>query len=88
MGREDINRSRRSRMKNSQRGRDDSGKVKGKGISNVVKWIILAVAEVLTLGVIFSYAYVSKQLNKVQRIEVNKEEVKNNDISVETILCT
>ena len=85
MGREDINRSRRSRMKNSQRGRDDSGKVKGKGISNVVKWIILAVAEVLTLGVIFSYAYVSKQLNKVQRIEVNKEEVKNNDISVETI---
>ena len=85
MGREDINRSRRSRMKNSQRGRDDSGKVKGTGISNVVKWIILAVAEVLTLGVIFSYAYVSKQLNKVQRIEVNKEEVKNNDISVDTI---
>ena len=83
MGREDINRPGRSRMRNSQRGRDNSGA--GKGISNVVKWIILAVAEVLTLGVIFSYAYVSQQLNKVQRIEVNKEEVKNNDISVETI---
>ena len=85
MGREDINRPGRSRMRNSQRVENDSRRGKGKGISNVVKWIILAVAEVLTLGVIFSYAYVSKQLNKVQRIEVNKEEVKNNDISVETI---
>ena len=85
MVREDINRPGRSRMINSQRVENDSRRGKGKGISNVVKWIILAVAEVLTLGVIFSYAYVSKQLNKVQRIEVNKEEVKNNDISVETI---
>ena len=85
MGREDINRQKRSRMKNSLRDRGDSGAAKGKGISNIAKWIILAVAEILTLGVIFSYAYVSKQYNKIQRIDVNKEEVKNNDISVETI---
>ena len=78
MGREDINRPGRSRMRNSQRVENDSRRGKGKGISNVVKWIILAVAEVLTLGVIFSYAYVSKQYNKIQRIDVNKEEVKNN----------
>lgn len=70
----------RSRMKNSV----GSERMR-KPMATWKKWLIFAVAEILTLSLIFSYAYVLRQYNKIQRLEFNEEEVKNTDISVETI---
>ena len=54
---------------------------KGKKIRRI---IIMSVLEVFVLFGIFSYAYVLKQYNKIQRPDFEAEEVKNEDLSVET----
>ncbi len=46
--------------------------------------IIMSVLEVFVLFGIFSYAYVLKQYNKIQRPDFEAEDVKNEDLSVET----
>ena len=71
-------------------GESGSGKKKGKEkksrLSKTVKRIIaFAIAEVLVLTGIFSYAYVARQYNKIQRPEVNIEAVINSNLSVENI---
>lgn len=49
--------------------------------SKVAFFIIMAIAEALVLGVIFSYAYVLKQYSKIQRPEYNENQVVNTDLS-------
>ena len=67
----------------SRSGKKKSGKsAKGKKIRRI---IILAVAEIITLAGIFGYAYVQKQVSRIQRPEVDIEEVKNENLSVESI---
>ena len=49
--------------------------------SKIAFFIVMAIAEVLVLGVIFSYAYVLKQYSKIQRPDYNENQVVNTDLS-------
>ena len=49
--------------------------------SKIAFFIVMAIAEVLVLGVIFSYAYVLKQYSKIQRPDYNENQVLNTDLS-------
>lgn len=51
----------------------------------LVKILVFAIAEVFALGLIFVYAYGLKQYNKIQRPDVNVENVKNQELSIEKI---
>lgn len=51
-------------------------------------WVCLAVfafAEIIALSLIFGYAYLLKQYNKIQRPDFKVVEVQNTDLSVETM---
>lgn len=49
------------------------------------RMIVFAIAEILVLSMIFFYAYALNQYSKIQRPEVNEQEVKNTDLAVESI---
>lgn len=65
------------------RGLDKRARKTKKG-SKLRRIIIMSVLEVFVLCGIFSYAYVLKQYNKIQRPDFEVEEVKNEDLSIET----
>ena len=78
------------------RGTSDSGRGSGKsrstdgktpkgGGSLMRRIIIFAIAEVLVLVGIFSYAFVKRQYNKIQRPDIDIEAVKNPNLSIEDI---
>ena len=78
------------------RGTSDSGRSSGKsrstdgktpkgGGSLMRRIIIFAIAEVLVLVGIFSYAFIKRQYNKIQRPDIDIEAVKNPNLSIEDI---
>lgn len=62
------------------------GRKSGKAKKSKAKaFIIFALAEILVLFMIFSYAYVIKQYSKIQRPDFVEENVKNQNLTVENI---
>ena len=51
----------------------------------IKRFVILGIAEVIALVAIFAYAYVLKQYSRIQRPEVDIEQVRNTNLSVERI---
>ena len=49
------------------------------------RFIVMAVAECFVLAAIFGYAYVARQLNKMQKPIFVEKDVQNNDLAVETV---
>lgn len=92
-----VNEKPRSRKKtlkldNGDKGVQSRGKVYDeksllaqKKKTKIRRIIVFAIAEVIVLSMIFMYAYALNQYSKIQRPVVDKQEVKNNDLAVESI---
>lgn len=65
--------------------RKPSGKNGRSGMSRIKKFIILAVAECLTLAGIFTYAHAAKLWNSVQRPDFKLNNVENKELDVQTV---
>ena len=74
------------RQPEGRNSRSRSGRKDKKRMSTTLKRIIVfAIAEVIALASIFSYAFVKKQYNKIQRPEVSVEVVRNQNLSIADI---
>lgn len=66
-------------------GKGNGGGTGGRRMGRVAKFLILAVAEVLTLAGIFTYAHAAKLYNSVQRPDFKLNNVENKELDEETV---
>lgn len=73
------------RSDQNTKARDAINRQKAKKKITWKRMIIFAIAEVIALSLIFGYAYILKQYNKIQRPDFEVVEVQNTDLSIETM---